>query len=142
MKMIQKATFTGAIIAGGMALAMVTGTPANGEAGISSVAKIDAEELWREECASCHGRDGKGETRAGKRAGAPDMTKAEFHESASDEQAFKSVKEGIIDEKGAERKKPFGEHLTDEQIEALVEYLRKFDPKHPRDLSEAALKKK
>jgi mono/diheme cytochrome c family protein len=137
MKTIHKSIFLSAVLASGIAL-----TGASAQSGISSISKADAEALWRAECASCHGRDGKGETRAGKRAGAPDMTEAKFHEAVSDEQAFKSVKEGKKDEKGAERKKPFGNDLTDEQIKALIEYLREeYDPKHPRDLSEAALKR-
>jgi mono/diheme cytochrome c family protein len=141
MKTINKTLFIGAIVAGGMAVAVATDKPVGPPAGISPISQIDAEELWREECASCHGRDGKGETRAGRRAGAKDLTDAKYQESFSDERAFDSVKKGIKDKKGEEVKKPFGEFLTDEQIQGLVEYLRKFDPQHPRDLSEAALKK-
>lgn len=142
MKTIQKTITIGAIAAGCFAIAVATDQPVSGEAEISSVSNIGAEALWRQDCAGCHGRDGKGQTRAGRRAGAPDMTDAAFHESVPDEQAFKSLKEGKLNEQGAELKKPFGDDLTDEEIKALIEYLREqFDPKHPRDLSEAALRK-
>lgn len=140
MNTIHKTILIGTLLAGGVAVAVATDQPAGGESSISPNAKIDAEQLWRQDCAACHGRDGKGETRAGRRANAPDMTEAKFHESVSDERAIKSITKGIIDERGTERKKPFGDEFSQEEIKALVEYLRKFDPKHPRDLSEAALK--
>lgn len=143
IKQLSKIIILGALVAGGVAAVAAPGKPAGAAGGISGEsAKIDVEEIWKSECLGCHGKNGKGETRAGRRAGAKDFTDPEYQESFSDEKAFKSIKEGLDDENGKELMQPFGEDLSDAEIKALVEHIRReFDPKQPRDLSEAALKK-
>ncbi len=107
---------------------------AAGSADEAAVVQIDAEELWRENCAGCHGRDGRGQTRVGRRAGVKDLTDHEYQQSFSDEQAFRHTKEGMYDEDGEELMKPFGKGLsednglTDAELEALVRFVRTFDP--------------
>jgi cytochrome c6 len=86
----------------------------------------DAKALWEKTCASCHGKDGKGDTRMGKKVDVKDYTDAKVQAAFTDEQALKSVKEGIKDDKGKERMKAYGELLSDDQIKSLVAYLRGF----------------
>jgi len=84
----------------------------------------DAQANWTKHCASCHGKDGKGETKAGKMANVKDITDAKYQASFDDQRAQKQIKEGMKDEKGKERMKPFAEKLTDEEIKALVAHVR------------------
>jgi len=86
----------------------------------------DVTENWTKNCASCHGKDGKGQTKAGKMAEAKDLTDAAYQASFTDEQMHKQIKEGLKDKNGKERMKPFSEKLTDEEIKALIVYVRAF----------------
>lgn len=84
----------------------------------------DVAENWDNHCASCHGKDGKGETKAGRKAKVKDLTDAAYQKEFSDEQGFKSTKEGITDDKGKEKMKAFAEKLSDDEIKALVTFIR------------------
>ena len=85
----------------------------------------DAKELWDKNCAACHGKDGKGETKMGKKAGVKDYTDAKVQEALKDDAAFKAVKSGMKDG-DKELMKPFAEKLTDDEIKALIAYVRTF----------------
>lgn len=85
---------------------------------------IEAKALYAKQCAKCHGTDGKGETKMGKKEGVKDYTDDKVHAEMSDERAFKSIKEGIKKD-GKVVKKP-AESLTDDEIKALVKYMRTF----------------
>ena len=92
----------------------------------ASVKAADVKEAWDKNCASCHGKDGKGETKAGKKAGAKDLTDAKYQASFTDEQMAKQIKEGLKDKNGKEQMKPFADKLTDDEIKAIVAYVRAF----------------
>jgi cytochrome c553 len=100
-----------------LALALATTITASTQGG--SVA-----ENWQKHCAKCHGAHGKGDTKMGKKSGVKDMTTAEYQASLKDDQAFKSIKEGLKEE-GKERMKP-SKDLSDQEIKDLVAYLRTF----------------
>ena len=85
----------------------------------------DVAENWTKHCASCHGKDGKGQTKAGRMAGAKDHTDPQFQASLNDEKAFKSIKEGLK-EGNKEKMKPFADKLTDEDTKAHVAHVRSF----------------
>jgi mono/diheme cytochrome c family protein len=92
----------------------------------STAARADhAAELWAKHCASCHGKDGKGQTKMGRKTGARDYTDPKVQAAVSDEQAFKAIKEGLLDKSGKTLMKP-NETLTDDDLKALVAYLRQF----------------
>ena len=84
----------------------------------------DVATNWNTHCASCHGKDGKGQTKAGRMANVKDMTEAGYQASFDDQKAYKQIKEGMKDEKGKERMKPFNEKLTDDEINALIAHVR------------------
>ena len=82
--------------------------------------------LFKEECASCHGEDGKGQTRAGRRAGVEDFTDAEYQATWTDDEAFNVVMTATKDGEELKNKKPFADKLTEEQIKLLVQHVRTF----------------
>lgn len=95
-----------------------------GLAGGANALAADVQENWTKHCASCHGKDGKGQTKAGRMANVKDLTDAKVQAEFKDDEAFKRVKEGIKDEKGKDRMKPFAEKLSDDEIKALIVHTR------------------
>ena len=93
-------------------------------AGAVSVQAEDAAANWEKHCQKCHGADGKGETKMGKKVGVKDMTSAEYQTALKDDAAFKSIKEGIKDGDTVKMKPADG--LSDDEIKALVAHVRKF----------------
>ena len=85
----------------------------------------DVKANWDKHCAKCHGPDGKGQTKMGRQAGAKDYTDPKVQAAFTDENGFKSVKEGQK-VNGKEAMKPFADKLTDDEIKALVSYMRAF----------------
>lgn len=83
---------------------------------VTSANAEDAAALYKAKCQSCHGANGKGDTYARVRLGAPD-----FHANsvawASDAAWFKIIKFG-------KSKMPGHPALTDEQIQELITFVR------------------
>ena len=90
-----------------------------------SLRAADAKALYAKDCAKCHGEDGKGETKMGKKLGAKDYTDAKVQAELKDEAAFKAIKDGLKDKEGKTLMKP-AEGASDEEIKALVAYMRTF----------------
>lgn len=93
--------------------------------GVAAQSADDVAAMWKEHCTSCHGANGKGKTKAGRKAKVKDFTDAEYQKKFTDEFAIKRLKEGIKED-GKERMKPFGDKLTDAQMKDLLAYVRKF----------------
>ena len=88
-------------------------------------ASAETKQYWEENCAMCHGVQGKADTKAGKKMGAIDFTDPKNQEKFTDEQMFKTIKEGVKDKGGRLKMKP-AENVTDEQIKSLVALVRSF----------------
>jgi mono/diheme cytochrome c family protein len=84
---------------------------------------MDVPALWKKNCASCHGEDGKGQTKAGKTKKVEDLTNPEIRAKFDRDRMIKATKEGIKDEAGKERMKPYAEKLSDAEIAALTDYI-------------------
>lgn len=78
---------------------------------------------WGDHCAKCHGEDGKGQTKMGKKLSIRDFSDQAVQDQFSDEQAMKAMKSGVTDEKGKTTMKPI-EGLSDEEMQALVVHVR------------------
>ena len=91
--------------------------------------KADVTENFTKNCASCHGKDGKGDTKAGRTAGVKDFTDAKYQLTLKDDGMAKQIKEGMKDDKGKELMKSFADKLTDPEIKDLVAYIRAFNKK-------------
>ncbi|MBI5767313.1 MAG: cytochrome c [Verrucomicrobia bacterium] len=85
----------------------------------------DAAANWESQCAKCHGADGKGDTKMGRKLGIADLTDAKVQAKFTDEQAVKSMKEGVKDKDGKLSMKPI-EGLSEAEMKALVPVVRAF----------------
>ena len=85
----------------------------------------DAKATFEKDCAKCHGADGKGDTKMGKKLGVKDYTDAKVQAELRDAAATKAIKEGLKDKEGKVLMKP-AESLDDNQIKGLVAYMRTF----------------
>src|SRR5215510_8532335 len=88
-----------------------------------SASAADVKENWEKTCAKCHGPDGKGDTKMGQKLQIKDLTDAKLQADLKDDQAFKSIKEGIKDNEGKIKMKP-ADNISDDEIKALVQYVR------------------
>jgi mono/diheme cytochrome c family protein len=94
-------------------------------AGAVTVQAADAKENWEKNCTKCHGPDGKGKTKMGEKLGIKDYSDAKVQDAVKDEAMVKAIKEGVKD--GEKTKmKAFGEALSDDEVKALVKYVRDF----------------
>ena len=80
----------------------------------------DAAEVYAKNCASCHGKDGKGETTMGKKAKVKDYTDAKVQASFTDAEALKVIQEG------KEKMKGYKDKVTEAEAKELVTYIRAF----------------
>jgi mono/diheme cytochrome c family protein len=83
----------------------------------------DAKTNWANNCAQCHGPDGKANTKMGKMLSAKDLTDPKVQAEFTDAKATQSIKEGVK-QNGKTTMKAFGGKLTDDEIKALVAYVR------------------
>jgi mono/diheme cytochrome c family protein len=74
---------------------------------------VDAEKTFMHECKDCHGEDGRGRMR-----GQPDFTSPAWQANITDELMFKTIKFG------REPMPFYFDALSDDQINALVKYIR------------------
>jgi len=93
--------------------------------GIAVASAADAKENWENHCAKCHGSDGKGKTKMGQKLKVKDYTDPKVQEKLKDEEMIKITKEGVK-EGDKTLMKGFADELSDAEIKALVEYIRKF----------------
>lgn len=99
----------------GFVLALVAGT----------AKAAPASENWENLCASCHGEDGKAETKTGKKLKLRDYTDAAVQAELKDEEMLKAITDGVkID--GKEKMKAFKEEISADEIKDLVAFVRKF----------------
>ncbi|HUJ44481.1 MAG TPA: cytochrome c [Opitutaceae bacterium] len=88
-----------------------------------TVFAADAKSNWDDNCAKCHGAEGKGDTKMGKKLAIQDFTDAKVQAKFTDDEAFKAIKDGLKDSDGKTRMKAI-EGLSDDEIKALVQYVR------------------
>ena len=93
-------------------------------ASIFCVSAADVKENWEKNCTKCHGPDGKGDTKMGKKLEIKDFTDAKYQDLMKDEDMLKAIKEGVKD--GEKTRMKAAEGLTDDEMKALVKFVRAF----------------
>jgi cytochrome c oxidase cbb3-type subunit 3 len=78
-------------------------------------------DLFKQKCSMCHGADGKGYSALK----TPDFTDPKVQASLTDKEIMEVIKNG----KKGTAMPPFGDKLSDEQINSLVTYLRSLKQK-------------
>jgi mono/diheme cytochrome c family protein len=99
-----------------------TPPPRRSTAGSRSAVKVG--DLFRSNCARCHGADGRGDTPLGHTYNAPDFTDPEWWEKHSDITTTGSLV--AIVSRGRGGMPAFGKKLKRPQIKLLVNYVRRF----------------
>ena len=99
------------ILAGAPFVAVATGRAA------------DAAALWGDKCAKCHGENGKGETKMGRKLSIADLTDAQVQAKFTDDEALKAMKEGVKDASGKQSMKPI-EDLSEADMKSLIPFVR------------------
>ena len=84
-----------------------------------------AAENWENHCAKCHGADGKGQTKAGRKLNVRDYTDPKVQAEMKDAEMIKATADGVTDKNGKEKMKAYKEELSAKEIEELVAYIRK-----------------
>jgi mono/diheme cytochrome c family protein len=84
-----------------------------------------AAENWDNHCAKCHGADGKGQTKVGKKLKLKDYTDAAVQAKLTDEEIVKVTTEGVIAD-GKEKMKAFKDELSADEIKDFVAFIRAF----------------
>src|SRR5687768_15644154 len=72
-------------------------------------------ENWENHCAKCHGADGKGQTKAGRKLNVKDYTDAKVQAELKDEEMIKATADGVKDKNGKELMKAYKDELSGEE---------------------------
>jgi mono/diheme cytochrome c family protein len=82
--------------------------------------KVDARGLFVENCATCHGKNGRAHTFHGWLIGAQNLTNAKWQADTTDGQIINAIKTG------PSVMPAFGKKLSPAEIDALATYVRSF----------------
>ena len=84
--------------------------------------QVNARGLFVENCATCHGKDGRAKTFHGWLVGAQNLTDANWQTNTTDEEIIHAIKTGPKAMPAFEKK------LSPAEIEALTAFVRTFKP--------------
>jgi mono/diheme cytochrome c family protein len=101
------------LVASGVALALRSGADE----------KPDGSALFRSKCSMCHGLDGKGFAAIK----TPDFTDPKVQAAFTDKEMVTIIKEG----KKGTAMAPFADKLKEDEVQALIKYIRSLDSKKP-----------
>lgn len=82
-----------------------------------------AAENWENSCQSCHGADGKAQTKQGKKLKIRDYTDAAVQAELKDEEMLKAILDGVTVD-GKERMKGFKDEYSEAEAKDLVAFVR------------------
>lgn len=92
----------------------------------ANAADKKTDRLWRAKCASCHGKDGKAQTKQGTKMAVRDMTTADWQKEFTNAKIKDAILKGLSRDKDGKKQemKPYAEKLTPAKVDALVKYIR------------------
>jgi mono/diheme cytochrome c family protein len=94
---------------------------------IPSPAAEDAT-VFENNCASCHGRDGRARTPQGRKLKAKDLRESRL----TDAEIERQIREGSRIKTGVSVMPAFGHDLTDAEIQVAIRVVKSFRPPAPR----------
>lgn len=100
-----------------LALAFVSGT----------AFAATAAENWENSCASCHGADGKAQTKQGKKLKIRDYTDPAVQAEMKDDAMLKAILEGYV-QNGKTTMKGYKEEYSEQEAKDLVKFIRELKP--------------
>lgn len=83
---------------------------------------VDGRDVFAAHCTPCHGADGKARTPAGKKLGAKDLSESKI----ADAEIERQILDGVRDAKAVHRMPPFRDKLSNQEVAALVSYVKTF----------------
>jgi cytochrome c6 len=95
--------------------------------GVAVAIASPATENWENSCASCHGMDGKAQTRQGKKLKIRDYSDPKVQAELKDDAMLKAILDGVVED-GKERMKGYRDEYSEEEAKALVKYIRGLKP--------------
>jgi mono/diheme cytochrome c family protein len=91
----------------------------------SFAAEVHPSQTYLDNCAKCHGQDGKGDTPKGRKLHAQNFTDPKFQEKITDAEIVDTIKNGK-EEDGKLKMPPFGAMMEDADYKALIADVRAF----------------
>jgi cytochrome c6 len=82
-----------------------------------------AKDNWAQYCSRCHGVDGTGDTKIGKKLGLKDYSSADMQAKMTDDDMLKTILQGATKD-GKERMAPYQDKLSADDAKALVAFVR------------------
>jgi mono/diheme cytochrome c family protein len=79
------------------------------------------QQVYRRNCAVCHGTTGEGGSGSDISAPAPDLTDSEWKRGSTDGEIFYVIKNGVPPDLNME---PWGDRIKDDDIWSVVNYIR------------------
>ena len=92
---------------------------------LARAAEPDGALIFENNCASCHGLDGKARTPAGRKLGAHDLSESKYDDAALAVQ----IRQGVKTPQGVTKMPAFADRLKDEEISAVIVHVKKFRKK-------------
>jgi mono/diheme cytochrome c family protein len=84
----------------------------------------DVKENWTRHCGRCHGADGAGDTKAGKKLNVKDYTSADVQAKMTDADMLKAIVDGVKGDDGKDKMQSYKEKLSEQESKDLVAYIR------------------
>lgn len=85
---------------------------------------LDARALWQNNCVRCHGAEGKGDTKMGRKLRIKDLTRPRVQERLTDDRMMAAIRDGLDDTEGKEEMPAFRGKLSDGELKALISHVR------------------
>ena len=91
----------------------------------------EVKEVYQQNCAKCHGVDGKGQTTVGKKFKISDFTDAGWQAKNPPSKIKEVIEKGVKDKVGKELMVAYKNKLSPEEVLSLVQYIQKFANSNP-----------
>jgi len=84
----------------------------------------DGAAVWEKNCASCHGKEAKGDTKAGQLLKVRDLTAADVRSTLNRDKVKQTIEQGVNDkDTGKVRMKSYKDKFSAEELDALVTHV-------------------